>query len=66
MRVRINGKDEVVAPGTTAGDLLSALKLDAATVVVERNGKVLEKGCYRDVTLEESDRLEIVRFVGGG
>jgi len=46
--------------------LLSELKLNPDTIVAELNREVIPKGKYAEVTLSEGDRLELIRFVGGG
>ena len=51
----VNGIERRIPAGWTLADYLASLKLDARTVVIERNGDIL-----RD------DVLEIVHFVGGG
>jgi len=64
--VRVNGRDEEVAAGTTVLALLEAHGLRREWVVVERNGDALVRSSYEHVTLEDGDRLEIVRAVAGG
>lgn len=66
MRVIVNGEERTAAGGTTVHDLLDTLAVNRATVVVERNGFVVERDRLDRVLLEDGDRLEIVRFVGGG
>lgn len=66
MRVTVNGEERAVAGGTTIHGLLRDLSLDRATVVVEHNGQVVTRELLDRVPLEEGDRLEVVRFVGGG
>ena len=65
-RVVANGKPFEVEPGTTVADFVRARDLDPRFVVVERNGEPLERARYAEVTLEEGDRLELVRAVAGG
>jgi sulfur carrier protein len=46
---------------------LIALKgLNPDTVIVEYNHDLIKKGEWTDRALKEDDRLEILRFVGGG
>ena len=52
--------------GTTLGALLVSLGVQPATVVVERNGEVVPRDAFDRTVLAEGDRLEVVRFVGGG
>jgi thiamine biosynthesis protein ThiS len=46
--------------------LLEGLGLKPQATVVERNGNIVERPRYADITLTEGDVLELVRFVGGG
>ena len=46
--------------------LLNDLGLDARNVAVELNREILKKAGYASTVLGESDRIEIVHFVGGG
>jgi thiamine biosynthesis protein ThiS len=65
LRVRLNGEDRQVAPGTVL-DLLAALARDPRLVAVERNGEIVPRAEYGAVALAAGDRLEIVQFVQGG
>lgn len=66
MRVAVNGTQRDVPGGATLAELLHLLGLDGARVVVECNGVVVERRQHEDRVLAPEDRLEIVRFVGGG
>ena len=66
LRLIVNGRErEVEAPMTVAG-FLESLGYDGRYVAVARNGEVLDRETFGAVTLEDADRLEIVRPVGGG
>ncbi len=66
MEVIANGKPRTVGDGLTVDGLIRSLGLDPLYVIVERNGEPLERKRYGEVTLEEGDRLELVRAVAGG
>jgi thiamine biosynthesis protein ThiS len=66
MDIIVNGIPRSAPDGATLLQLLGSLGLNPATVVVERNGAVVARGAYGTMTLARADRLEIVRFVGGG
>ncbi len=67
MRIVVNGTErDAPRPGASVADLLAHLGVDAATVVVERNREIVERNRYGRVRLADGDRIEIVRFVGGG
>ena len=63
----VNGAERRIPDGWTLADLLASLKLDARTVVVERNGTILrDRSSFASLELAAADSLEIVHFVGGG
>lgn len=65
MKIRVNEK-EITFNGSSVLHLLAELKLKPEGVVVELNGKVVNREKYPAEKINENDRLEIVRFVGGG
>lgn len=66
MRITLNGSPREVEEGRTLPALLAELGAAAEHVAVERNGEILERTELAGVVLRAGDRLEIVRFVGGG
>ena len=66
MEIRVNGKAESIADGSTVGSVLEAKELDPALVSVENNGKILEKSDLDGTVLSGGDELEILFFMGGG
>lgn len=66
MRIVVNGEERSVPDGTTVAALLGELGLEPGAVVVERNRAIVARDDVEAIRLEEGDRLEIVRFVGGG
>ena len=66
MELVINGEAVQAAPGLTVLELLEQRKLQAQTVVVERNRVPLPKDAFAATRLEAGDSLEILHFVGGG
>ncbi|MBR6372950.1 MAG: sulfur carrier protein ThiS [Victivallales bacterium] len=63
--VIINGEQVDEAGGTLAG-YLAKNGLDKGRVAVEINGDIVPKAKYADTVLKDGDKVEIVRFVGGG
>lgn len=65
--VAVNGAERRIPSGWTVADLLASLKLDARTVVIERNGTILrDRSSLASLELASDDVIEIVHFVGGG
>ena len=64
--LQINGKS-VELPGPTALlAYLERLGVDPRVVAVEHNGEIVDRVAYGSITLQDGDRVEIVRMVGGG
>lgn len=65
MKIVVNGAERESDAANVAALLLS-LRIDPSTVVVEHNGALLRREALDRCALREGDRLELVRFVGGG
>ena len=50
----------------TIGALVEKLGLFGKRLAIERNGEIVPKSTFAEVTLQNGDRLEIVGAVGGG
>lgn len=68
MRVEIivNGKPEILESELMLSEFLHLKKLAPDTVVVELNQKIVTGEQYDSTCIRDKDRLEILRFVGGG
>lgn len=66
MRVVANGGEVDVPDGVTVTGFIRSRGLDPRFVVVERNGEPLARARYEETSLQEGDRLELVRAVAGG
>jgi sulfur carrier protein len=66
MRVVVNGEDRQFPEGTTIASLLGALGLGEVRVAVEVNRTVVPRSRHAETAVAEGDRVEVVRFVGGG
>ena len=66
MVIRINGKDNEVAPDLSVAQLLEDLEIRPGRVVVEVNAEVVSRDAHGATQLKEGDEVEIVQFVGGG
>ncbi len=65
MTIYLNGQTETVPNSAILMDLIKSKKLLPETIIVEINGKILKKNEYRSL-IHEKDKIEILRFVGGG
>ena len=67
MKLHLNGSiAEFPDSPLTLSGLLSLHKLKPETVVVEHNLRVPEKAEYARIEIRDGDRIEIVKFMGGG
>ena len=66
MQISVNGEEMEVSPGFTIGNLLNLLELTPERLAVEKNGMVISRKLLAETTLEEGDKLEIVKAIGGG
>ena len=66
MQISVNGEEMEVSPGFTIGKLLNLLELTPERLAVEKNGMVISRKLLTETALEEGDKLEIVKAIGGG
>ena len=66
MQISVNGEEMEVSPGFTIGKLLNLLELTPERLAVEKNGMVISRKLLTETILEEGDKLEIVKAIGGG
>lgn len=65
MRIRVNGID-IDFEKNTLKELLDLYRFNPTTIMVEKNGRIVDKENYATEMLQDGDVLEIARFVGGG
>lgn len=66
MHITLNGEKSIIEPGISVSGLLAKLSLKAETTVAEVNGVIIKRGEYSNLALKDGDKVELVRFVGGG
>ena len=66
MTLQLNGEQREVPDGLNLTGLVEWLELPADRVAIERNLEVVKRSNWNETQLENGDRLEIVRMVGGG
>ncbi len=64
-QITVNGQSRPRTANTVA-ELLQQLQLAASQVAVELNGTIVVRESFVTTPLATGDRIEIVRFVGGG
>jgi len=63
--VTINGEQKDIA-GRNLYEYLTEEGYEISRVVVERNLEILPREELQNVTIQEEDSIEVLRFVGGG
>jgi sulfur carrier protein len=66
VKLCINGKHQETPDLTTVADLAEWLKLPEYGSAIELNGEVIRRAEHAATHLEDGDKLEVVRLVGGG
>ena len=51
---------------STLSKLLDEMEINQATVVAEMNGKIIERKDFSTIKLSAGEKIELIRFVGGG
>lgn len=64
--MKVNGLFISLNQVITLQDFLTLNHYEINRIAVERNGMIVPKANYTNTILEDTDTLEIVRFVGGG
>ena len=65
-KIQLNGSPYEIHDGTNLNELLNKLKIQKNKVAIEVNGKIVEKNKYPNLILNKNDKVEIVKFIGGG
>ena len=65
-KIQLNGDPYEINNGTNLNELLDTLKIKKNKVAIEVNGEIVEKNKYPNLILNKGDKVEIVKFIGGG
>ena len=65
-KIQLNGDPYEINYGTNLNELLNKLKIQKNKVAIEVNGEIVEKNKYPNLILNKGDKVEIVKFIGGG
>ena len=63
--VKING-ELFDKDGKTVAEMLADMDISGQCVAVELNEEIVPKAKYGETVLKDGDKVEVVRFVGGG
>jgi sulfur carrier protein len=66
MNMYANGEPITLPGEISLSEFLEKEGYDPQAVAVEKNGRIIPRKSFATEMLAEDDKLEIVRFVGGG
>ena len=66
INILLNGEPRNVSGEITLYDLLGIFSLPKQRVAVELNSKVVRRADWAATIVHDSDKIEVVHFVGGG
>lgn len=66
MKLSVNGKPLKLENCTSADDLIKQLGYANQRIALEVNRAIIPKSQYAEFTLNDGDKIEIIKAVGGG
>ena len=66
IKIKLNGKERLLDKALDITSFLLMLELSAENLIVELNRELLHKNKYGQTILENGDKLELIKFAGGG
>lgn len=66
MKITLNGDAVTLDRAYSVSELITKYDMKKETVVVELNGELPDKENYDGIMTKEGDKIELIRFVGGG
>lgn len=66
MKIILNGEGKIISGGKNILQLLEEFKLIPAMVAVEINGRIVKRENYGSTEINNEDKIEVVRMMGGG
>ena len=66
MKAIINGKEKFFNKIISITELLKSYNVNMKIVIVEKNGEIIPREEFDTTEVNEGDKIEIVKLVGGG
>ena len=66
MQIIVNGESKEIEKELNLTELLKRLELPSERIAIELNKTVVRKKDWETVKIADSDKIEIIHFVGGG
>jgi sulfur carrier protein len=64
--IQLNGKQQAFDRQTDIASLLDMLNVPHDSVIVEHNRNVLHRADFEHTVINDGDKIELIRIVGGG
>ncbi len=66
IKVIVNGDILECGKSSSIEDIIKILKVENQSIVAEVNGKILSKDEFSSYIVTDGEKIELIRFVGGG
>ena len=66
IKIKLNGKLKTINNKSTLFNIVQKNKIPLAKVAIELNQEIVDKKKIKNINLKNNDKIEIVRFIGGG
>ena len=66
IKIKINGKLNIIDNKIKLSVLMQNLKVPLKKVAIELNKEIMDKKRLNKIYLKKDDKIEIVHFIGGG
>lgn len=66
MLITVNGREEQIAQGSTLAEYIRSKDLAPGEFIYILNDLLIKRDRLEGAALKERDRLEVLKFVGGG
>ena len=66
MQIIVNGEKKEIERELNLQELLKKLELPSERIAIELNKTVVRKKDWETVKIADSDKIEVIHFVGGG
>ena len=66
IKIKINGKLNIIDDKIKLSVLIENLKVPLKKVAIELNKEIIDKKRLNKIYLKKDDKIEIVHFIGGG
>lgn len=66
MKILVNGKEESIKEGMTLDEVINLKSYNPSHILVVYNSELIRRESLAGVVMKDNDRIEFLKFVGGG